>query len=90
MMQDPVRAPVVLESKIWNNKEMYPRYVYDSGLTNDLSMKLHEWWKKYFAFTGSPLQDIKLKLVARTNQTLETFFVQKKPSKELLTKKETT
>jgi hypothetical protein len=69
--------------------EMHPRYIFESGLTTDLSTKLYQWWKKYFGFNESPLQKVKLKLVSNTNQTLETFFIHKKPSKEILTKKYT-
>ena len=89
MMQDPVQTPVVLEPKIWNKNEMYPGYLFDGGLTTELPTKLYQWWKKYFGFDGSPLQDVTVKLVANTNRTLETFFIHKKPSKQLLTKKPT-
>ena len=36
IIQDPVRNPMVLKSKIWNSDEMYPRYLFDTGLTAHL------------------------------------------------------
>lgn len=89
MMEDPVRRPFVLQPKIWNQQEMYPRYLFDSGLTVPMSRLFYRWWKKYYGFAGSPLQNINIQLIAKTNHTLETFFIHKKPNKELLTRRDT-
>ena len=36
MIQDPARNPMVLQPKIWNSDVMYPRYLFDTGLTAHL------------------------------------------------------
>lgn len=89
MMQDPVRAPAILQPKIWNQQLLFPRYLFDSGLTNTFQKRFKKWWKTYFAFSGSPVQQVKVRLVATTNRTLESFLIHKKPPKEILTKMET-
>ena len=40
MIQDSVRNPVVLQPKIWNSDVMYPRCVFDSGLTIHLQKQI--------------------------------------------------
>jgi hypothetical protein len=89
MMQDPVRAPAILQSKIWNQQLLFPRYLFDSRSTNTFQKRFKKWWKTYFAFSGSPVQQVKVRLVATTNRTLESFLIHKKPPKEILTKMET-
>ena len=41
MIQDPVRNLVVLQPKIWNSDVMYPRYLFDSGLTIHLQKQIY-------------------------------------------------
>ena len=41
MIQGPVRNPVVLQPKIWNSDVMYPRYLFDSGLTIHLQKQIY-------------------------------------------------
>ena len=88
MMQDPVKSPVVLQPKIWNANIMYPRYLFDSGLTTGLPKEFYHWWKKYYVFPESFVKDIQIRLVTSTNRTLESFFIHKKPPREMLTKLE--
>jgi hypothetical protein len=88
MIQDPVRAPLVLQPKIWNKQLMYPRYLFDNNLTVQFPNEFYKWWKTNYAFTGSPVEHVKVRLVANTNRTLEHFFIHKKPPKEILTKME--
>ena len=88
MIQDPVRNPVVLQLKIWNSHVMYPRYVFDSGLTIHLQKQIYTWWKTYYAFSGLPVENVKVQIVTNTNRTLESFFIHKKPPPEILTKME--
>jgi hypothetical protein len=88
MMINPIESPLVLQSPVWNSKVMYPRYLYDqeqSVYLRDIFMK---WWKEYFLYPGSPVNDVKVRLVADTQRTLENFFIHKKPRRELLTKME--
>ena len=52
MMQDPVKNPVVLRSTIWNSDVMYPRYIFDSGLTLHLKKKFTHGGKHIMHFQG--------------------------------------
>ena len=45
IIQDPVRNPMILQPKIWNSDEMYPRYLFDTGLTAHLPKQIYTWWK---------------------------------------------
>ncbi len=89
MMQNPVENPLVLQPKIWNKELMYLRYLFDTSLTSNLPKQFYKWWKTYYAFPGSPSQHIKVILITNTNPTLESFFIHKKPPREILTKIET-
>jgi hypothetical protein len=88
MMQNPVEASLILQQKIWNAEVMYPRYLFDSGLTIPLPKSFHTWWKTYFEFPGSPLEHVKVQLVTKTNYTIERLFIHKKPAPQILTKME--
>jgi len=85
MIQDPIRYPTVLQPKIWNSQILYPRYKFDSSLSKHFQSKFQIWWKTYYGFHASPIENIQVKMVADTNPTLEQNFIQKKPSKLLLT-----
>ena len=67
---------------------MYPCYLFGSGLTMDLSRELYRWWKTYYAFHGSPIENVKVRIVPKTNHTLEHFFIRKKPQRQVLTNME--
>ena len=86
MIQDPVRNPTGLQPKIWDSDVMYPRYVFDSGLTIYLPKEIHTWWKMYIAFPGSPVENVKVRIVTGTNRTLECFLICKKSPREILIK----
>jgi hypothetical protein len=88
MMQDPVITPAILQPKIWDKELMYPRYLFDTGLTINLSKEFFKWWKTYYAFPGSPLESVKVRIVTDTNRTLESFFIRKKPSRDVLRRME--
>lgn len=90
MMQDPVTTPVVLQPKIWNKELVYPRYLFDTGLTVNLPKEFYKWWKTYYAYPGSPLENVKVRIVSDINRTLESFFIHKKPSRKVLRRKEST
>ncbi|CAF1607606.1 unnamed protein product, partial [Didymodactylos carnosus] len=88
MTQDPIRTPVVLQEKIWNRKLMFPRYLFDTGLTINFRKEFSKWWKAFYAFPGSPVEQVKVRLIANTNRTLENMFIHKKLPREMLTKME--
>ncbi|CAF3912342.1 unnamed protein product [Rotaria sp. Silwood1] len=89
MMHDSIDKPFVLQPKIRNKEIMYPCYLFDTSLTSNLPNQFYKWWQTNYAFPRSPLEQIKVMLVANTNRTLESFFIHKKPPRELLTKMET-
>ncbi|CAF4257925.1 unnamed protein product [Adineta steineri] len=88
MMEDAVKTPLVLQPKIWNKEIMYPRYLFDTSLTVSFRQEFTNWWKTYYAFSGSPLEQIQVRLIPITGRTLETFFIHKKPPRAMLTKME--
>jgi hypothetical protein len=88
LIQDPVQQPAVLQTKTWNSQIMFPHYLFDSALTINFRKEFNEWWKKYYAFLGSPVEQVKVRLVGNTNRTLENIFIHKKPPREFLTKME--
>ena len=67
---------------------MYPRYLFDTGLTAHLPKQIYTWWKTYYAFPGSPVENVKVRIVSNMNRTLESFLIRKKPPREILTKME--
>lgn len=89
MIQNPIEFPLVLQPKVWDRKVMYPRYLFESGLTVAITKQFLNWWHEYYAYPGSSVYDVKVRLVANTNRTLETYFIHKKPPRDMLTKKET-
>ena len=88
MTNDPVGSPLVLQPQIWNAKVMYPRYLFDSDLSTHLRNEFIQWWKEHYAYPGSSVYDVKVRLVAKTRRTLESFFIHKKPPRAILTKME--
>ena len=87
-IQDPVKSPAVLQTKPWDKTIMYPRYLFDSSSTAKFPKQFYNWWNKYYANEMIQLQNVKVRLVADTQQTLETYLIRKKPPKEILTKLE--
>ncbi|CAF3969206.1 unnamed protein product [Rotaria sordida] len=88
MMQDSIKNPQVLQTKIWDRNVMYPRYQFDSGLTLNFRRSFHSWWLKHYVFPTSNVNNVRIRLVPQMNRTLEHFFIRKKPPHEMLTKKE--
>jgi hypothetical protein len=48
-----------------------------------------KWWKKSYPFPGPPVEQVKVRFIANTNRTLESFLLHKKPPRKMLTKIET-
>ncbi len=86
MIQDPIRTPVVLQPKIWNRQLMFPRYLFDTGLTINFRKEFKKWWKTFYAVPASPVEQVQVRLIANTNRTLESLFIHKKPPREILTR----
>jgi hypothetical protein len=88
-MHDAIRSPAVLKPKIWNHKIMYPHYMFDSGKSINFPKEFYKWWKIYYTVPILPIHNTQIRLVGDTNRTLESFFIHKKPSRDILTKMET-
>ncbi len=84
-MQDPIVSSLVLQPKIWNQKIIYPHYLFDSGQSSDFPKQFYKWWKTYYVNPVLPVHNVKIRLVANTNSTLKRFFIHKKPPREILT-----
>jgi len=91
MMHDPIESPLVLQPKMWDHKLMYPRYMFDSGGQSIVFPKeFYKWWKTYYAASPIlPVHNVQIRLVADTNCSLESFFIHKKPPRDILNKMET-
>ncbi|CAF2793935.1 unnamed protein product [Rotaria sp. Silwood2] len=88
MTQYPIRSRIVLQQKIWDQNIMYPGYLVDSSTSIDFRKQFYKWWRTYYANAATPLPNIKVRLVAATNQILETFFIHTKPPKAILPRME--
>ncbi|CAF3479434.1 unnamed protein product [Rotaria socialis] len=75
----------LLEIKPWDPKVMYIPYKYEAGTTSNFPQHFHQWWKKNYLYQGSPAKRIQIRLIPRTNKTLQHFLIHKKPSKTILT-----
>ena len=88
VLKDAVLSPAVLKTKVWDKTIMYPRYQFDASTAKTLSVQFYKWWKNYYKYEKASLRTVKIRLVANTNETVETYLIHKKPPKELLTKME--
>jgi hypothetical protein len=84
-MKDPVRYPVVLQKKPWDTTVMYPRYLFETGPMATFSRQFNSWWNKYYQYPGCKLRNIKVRLIPKTNRTLASILIRKKPPKHMLT-----
>ncbi|CAF3553728.1 unnamed protein product, partial [Rotaria socialis] len=77
--------PPILEIKPWDSKVMYIPYKFETGTTSKFPQHFLQWWKKNYVYPGSPANRIRIRLIPTINKTLQHFFIQKKPSKTILT-----
>jgi hypothetical protein len=70
--------------KAWNPNILYAPYHFESGPRSAFGPTFRSWWEEYFRRQGSTVAHVKLKFSAKSNRTLEQYFVHKKPPKELL------
>ncbi|CAF1361318.1 unnamed protein product, partial [Rotaria magnacalcarata] len=88
VLKDAVLSPAVLKPKVWDKSIMYPRYQFDAPNSKTLSIQFYKWWKNYYKNEKASVRTIKIRLVANTNETVESYLVHKKPPKEILTRME--
>ncbi|CAF2729090.1 unnamed protein product [Rotaria sp. Silwood2] len=61
LMEDPVKNPEVLRIKIWNRTVMHLRYLFDSALTIHFPIEFYRWWKNYYVYPGSNINNVKIR-----------------------------
>ena len=89
MMQDPPETLTVMQTKIWDKKLMFPHYMFHGKRSNNFLQVFYKWWQTYYYCDKSPVHDVRIRLIPDTYRTLESFFIHKKPSRDVLTKMET-
>ncbi len=67
---------------------MYLPYIFDSELSTNLPKVFYQWWKKYYKHTAKYLDDANIRLIGKTNRTLEHYLIHKRLSKKILTRME--
>jgi len=87
-MKDPVRYPAVLQQKQWNRTIMYPQYLFESGPMATFSRQFYSWWKKHYQYPDSSVKNIRVRLKAKTNRTLASYLIRKKPPSHILKRME--
>ena len=70
-------------------KKLIIHYRFESGPLKQLNREFRKLWEKHFCYENSSLNNIRLILAARTNQTLDNLLVKKKPSRVLLRQMDT-
>jgi hypothetical protein len=88
MMINPIESPSVLQPYLWNKQIMHPHYLFDHERLGQLREVFMKWWKEHYAYPGSSVYGVKVRLVGNTQKTLENFLIRKKPRREFLTKME--
>ena len=82
---DPVLFPPALKQTPWNPRMMHLRHRFESGPLSTFSQHLRTWWKKHYQYPGSAANRIQLRLIPKTNRTLQNFLIRKKPPRRILT-----
>ncbi|CAM4987290.1 unnamed protein product [Rotaria socialis] len=82
--KDPILFPPVLQTKAWNSKVMYLRYPFEMGPNTTFPRQFFEWWKKHYQYQGSPANRIQIRVVPKTNDSLQNFLIHAKPTKAIL------
>ena len=83
-LQNAITAPQVLQPKIWDKTVMFPRYLHALHISQDITKHLHNWWREHYGAIIPRCENIRVRLIATTDRTLETQLIKKKPSKNLL------
>ncbi|CAF0814656.1 unnamed protein product [Didymodactylos carnosus] len=73
--------------KPWNSNILYAQYKFESGPRLDFRETFRMWWYDHFVQTKSNAAHVAVKFSIKNNQTLEQYFVHKKPPREMLKKR---
>ena len=87
-IKDLVEHPAVLQIKQWDRCMMYSKYTFESGPRTTFPTEFLSWWRKHYQYPGSLVKNVKIRLIPKTNRSLENFVVRKKPSRTMLTRME--
>ena len=87
-LEDLMTKPAVLEKQIYDRSVMYIRYPFESGPKSQFHRAFLSWWKEHYQKPGSPGNNVKVRLIPKTNVSLENFLIRKKPSRAMLTRME--
>lgn len=87
-MMNPIESPSVLQPRVWDNQIMYIHYLFEYEQLGQFRGVFMKWWKEHYAYPGSSVYNVKVRLAGDTGKTLEKFLIQKKPRQDLLTKME--
>ena len=49
MLENPIQSPTVLQTKKWDKSIMFPRYRFDSSISNNFKGKFYKWWYNNYA-----------------------------------------
>ena len=89
-IQHLIEHPAVLQDKPWDNTIMCPKYTFESGPRTQLSREFFSWWKTHYQYAGSSVKNLQIRMCPKTNETLATLLIRKKPSREMLARMEPT
>lgn len=89
-IEEHVQNPRILQQKSYDRKLMYIKYNFQTGTTTKFSQQFFHWWHKHYAYTGSPVNNVQVRLLPKTNSKLEQLLIHKKPTREILQRMETT
>ena len=82
------QIPAALQKqKPWNPNIMYTGYKFETGPRLDFQKEFRTWWHDHFVRTESNAAHVNVKFAIKSNQTLEQFFVHKRPPREMLRKR---
>ncbi|CAF3264886.1 unnamed protein product [Rotaria sp. Silwood2] len=90
MKNDPVLFPPILQQKPWNARIMCVRHTFESRPISTFSRQFMTWWKNHYQYPESLANSIQIRLIPKTNRTLQNFLIRKKPRRQILTKLEPT
>ncbi|CAF1534072.1 unnamed protein product [Rotaria sordida] len=71
----------ILQKQDYNKKEIRVYFKYESGPQLRFKHEIHELWKKFYVYKGSPIHDVTLKISTRTNKSLNELLIKKKTTK---------
>ena len=85
-IQTLVEQPPVLQTRPRDRTVMYPQYRFESGPRTEFSRMFFAWWEEHYQYQGSPVKDVRIRLVPETGRRLHNILIHKKPSRAILSR----